>query len=242
MDGAKPRAAGMRLVQSWKCAVGMARVTPRGRGRWRERAVQEVGGSVGPHGRGTRAKRQVRASATHRRMAGRALAAAHAALFLGALFAVVPSGWPAVVSLVTANALGAFACGVTCIGGAALFVTVRAMAIAVACSGAVARAAPHTYRAVWRQRWAGAILILTILCWWRQMPALVTQLASRKLIIILLYIGCVERNPGPPEPDDGKRRMKIGTLNAPGLHVLRRSRVGKVEEEGFGDPSEEEGQ
>ena len=78
------------------------------------------------------------------------------------------------------------------------------------------------------------MLLLTVLCWQGQVPALAQQLASRKLILILLYIGCVERNPGP-HPDDGARVLKLGTLNAPGLHVLRRTRAGRMVEEGWGD-------
>ena len=58
------------------------------------------------------------------------------------------------------------------------------------------------------------------------------RLATRKLVQILLYVGCVERHPGPGQEE---RRARVGTLNAPGLHMLRRSRVGRVEETGWDD-------
>ena len=68
-------------------------------------------------------------------------------------------------------------------------------------------------------------------------PTINNQLAGRKLIMILLFIGCIERHPGPPQAaaDDGRRGLRVGTLNTPGLHVLRRNRMGSVEEEGWGD-------
>ena len=62
------------------------------------------------------------------------------------------------------------------------------------------------------------------------------RLATRKLVQILLYVGCVERHPGPGREE---RRARVGTLNVPGLHMLRRSRVGRVEETGWDDVSDQ---
>ena len=62
------------------------------------------------------------------------------------------------------------------------------------------------------------------------------QAMPRALILILLYIGCVERNPGPSTAEaEGRRTLRVATMNAPGQHVVRRTRTGMRVEEGWGD-------
>ena len=52
------------------------------------------------------------------------------------------------------------------------------------------------------------------------------QAMPRALILILLYIGCVERNPGPSTAEaEGRRTLRVATMNAPGQHASLRCRV-----------------
>ena len=158
-------------------------------------------------------------------------------------YTTLPAGWPplarAVAAAVMTGCAAATAATVACIAVAAIL----ALALALDLAARVGSTA-------WRHRLALALIGWHVMAHeidiahrvyydvMREvlLPTISARIPSRKLILLLLYIGCVERHPGPPRAaDDGQRRLRIGTLNTPGLHVQRCSRVGSVEEEGWGD-------
>ena len=155
----------------------------------------------------------------------------------------MPVGWPplarAVVAAVMTGCAAATAATVACIAVAAIL----ALALALDLAARVGSTA-------WRHRLALALIGWHVMAHDTDiarrvyydvvrevlLPILSARAPSRKLILLLLYIGCVERHPGPPHAaDDGQRALKVGTLNTPGLHMMRRNRMGAVGEEGWGD-------